>query len=86
MAKMKEKTRMVFDYCREHAGEDITAADVAEALGIEKRSVDGSFTSFQKKGWGLREEAEILGDDDKHIKVKYLRMTEAGLNADPDQD
>ncbi len=84
MAAMKEKTRKIFDYLREHNGEDLTAADVAEALGFEKRSVDGSFTSFQKKGWGIREEAEIQTDDGKHAKVKFLRMTDAGMAIDPD--
>lgn len=85
MAVMKENTRKVLDYLREHNGEDLTSADVAEALGLEKRSVDGSFTSFQKKGWGIREESEIPTDDGKHSKIKYLRLTETGMTVDPDQ-
>ena len=44
MAAMKENTRKVFDYLKEHDGEDLTAANVAEALGLEKRQVDGIFT------------------------------------------
>lgn len=84
MAAMKEKTRKIFDYLKDHDGEDITAADVAEALDLEVRSVNGSFTSFQKKGWGIREEAEIELDDKTHKKVKFLRLTDEGRAVDPD--
>lgn len=84
MAAMKENTRKIFDYLKENDGKDLTAADVAEALGMEKRSVDGSFTSFQKKGLGVREPAEVENADGSHSKVKYLRLTEAGLAFDPD--
>lgn len=62
----------------------MTAADVAEALGLDARSVNGSFTSFQKKGWGIREEAEIELEDGKHKTVKFLRLTDVGLSIDLD--
>lgn len=84
MAVMKENTRKVFDYLKENNGADLTAQEVAEALGLEKRSVDGSFTSFQKKGYGVREPAEVELADGTHQKVKYLRLTEAGMAFDPD--
>ena len=84
MAAMKEKTRKIFDYLKDHDGEDMTAADVAEALGLEVRSVNGSFTSFQKKGWGVREEAEVELEDKTHKKVKFLRLTDEGRAVDPD--
>lgn len=38
---MKENTRKVFDYLKDNTDKDLTAADVAEALGLEKRQVDG---------------------------------------------
>lgn len=84
MAAMKENTRKIFDYLRENDGQDMTAADVADALGLDPRSVNGSFTSFQKKGWGIREEAEIELEDKTHKKVKFLRLTDAGRALDPD--
>lgn len=43
---MKENSKRVLNYLKEVNGvKEVTAADVAEALGLEKRSVDGSFTS-----------------------------------------
>lgn len=43
---IKENTRKILEYLKENDGQDMTASDVAEALGLETRSVNGSFTSF----------------------------------------
>lgn len=84
---MSEKTRKVFDYLKENNGSDLTAADVAEALGFDKRQVDGIFTSgIQRKEYGIREPAETTLPDGSHQKVKYLRLTEKGLELDPDAE
>lgn len=83
MAVMKENTKKVFEFLRTVEGQNVTAADVAEALGLEKRSVDGIFTSaIQKKGYGVRQEAEIELEDGTHKKVKFLHLTEAGMTLD----
>lgn len=84
MAAMKENSRKVLAYLQENDGKDLIAAEVADALGLEKRSVDGIFTAFQKKELGFREEAERETDEGKHVQVKYLRLTDAGRNFDPD--
>lgn len=77
---MKEGTRMVWDYIVAHSDEDLTSANIAEAIGSTKKSVDGSVTSFQRKGFVVREEAEVTGG-----KVKYIRLTDAGKAYDPDE-
>lgn len=85
MAAMKENTRKVLDYLKENNDSNLTAADVAEALGLEKRQVDGIFTSaFQRKGYGERITDEVTLEDGSHQKVKYLRLTQMGLDLDPD--
>lgn len=76
---MKENTRTIWDYIVAHDGEDLTAADIAEALGMDKRSVNGSVTSFQKKGYTVREEVAVTGGT-----VKFIRLTDAGRAFDPD--
>ena len=81
---MKENSVKVLNYLKQINGQNVTAADVADALGLEKRQVDGIFTSaLQRKGFGIREEAEIQLDDGSHQKVKFLRLTDAGLVYDP---
>jgi transcriptional regulator GlxA family with amidase domain len=87
MAKMKENSRKVFEYLKANNGTDLTAADVAAALNLEKRSVDGIFTSaIQRKGLGVRTPAEVELEDGTHKAVKLLSLTPAGMAFDPDAE
>jgi len=87
MAKMKENSRKVFEYLKANNGADLTAADVAAALNLEKRSVDGIFTSaIQRKGLGVRTPAEVELEDGTHKAVKLLSLTPAGMAYDPDAE
>lgn len=87
MAKMKDNSKKVLEYLKSVNGEHVTAADVAEALGLEKRSVDGIFTSaIQRKGLGSRVPAEIELEDGSHKAVKFLTLTAAGMAFDPDAE
>ena len=84
---MKENSKKVLNYLKEVNGENVTAADVAAALGLEKRQVDGIFTSaIQRKQLGVRIPAEIELEDGSHKAVKFLSLTPAGLAFDPDAD
>ena len=82
---MKENSKKVLNYLKEVAGENVTAADIAVALGLEKRQVDGIFTSaIQRKQLGVRTPAEIELEDGTHKQVKFLSLTPAGMAFDPD--
>lgn len=82
---MKENSKSVLNYLKSVNGSDVTAADVADALGLEKRQVDGIFTSaIQRKGLGVRVPAEIELDDGTHRAIKFLKLTDAGMAFDPD--
>ena len=82
---MKENSKKVLNYLKEINGAQVTAADVAEALGLEKRQVDGIFTSaIQRKGLGVRTPAEIEIEDVTHKAVKFLSLTADGMSFDPD--
>ena len=81
---MKENSVKVLNYLKQINGQDVTAADVAEALGLEKRSVAGLFTSaIQRKGLGIRTAAEVELADGTHKQVKFLSLTDAGMAFDP---
>lgn len=83
MAVMKENTKKVFEYLKSINGQNVTAQDVADALSMEKRSVDGIFTSaIQRKGFGVRTPAEIELADGSHKQVKFLSLTDAGMALD----
>lgn len=84
---MKDNSKKVFNYLKENNGVNLTAADVAEALDLEKRQVDGIFTSaIQRKGLGVRTPAEIELEDGTHKAVKFLSLTAAGMAFDPDAE
>lgn len=86
MGAMKPNTKAVFEYLKANVDKDLTSADVAEALDLTKKQVDGIFTSaLQRKGYGYREEAEIVLADDSHQKVKYLRLNDEGMALDPNK-
>ena len=82
---MSENSRKVYDYVKSVDGQNITAADIAEATGLEIRSVNGVVTSaFQKKGLMERVPAEIEMEDGSHKAVKFIRLTDAGREFNPD--
>lgn len=84
---MKENSARVLNYLKEINGAKVTSGDVAEALGLEKRQVDGIFTSaIQRKGLGIRVPAEIELEDGTHKAVKFLELTDAGMAFDPTAD
>lgn len=81
---MSEKTQVVLAYLKEINGANVTAADIAEAVGMEKKSVDGIVTSgLQRKGLAERIPAEIELEDGTHKPVKFIRLTAAGMEFDP---
>ena len=83
---MKENTKKVFDYLKGIDGANVTAADVAEALGLEKKSVDGIFTSaIQRKGFGVRQEVKVETEDGVKT-VKFLKLTREGMAVDTDAE
>ena len=81
---MKENTKTVITYLQGmDESANVTAADVAAALGMEKRNVGGIFTSaIQRKGFGVRVPAEVELEDGTHKAVKFLKLTTAGRELD----
>ena len=84
---LKENSRKIFDYVKANENKNITAQDIADALGLNSKQVNGSVTSaFQRKGLMKRVEAERTNEDGTHTKVKYIRLTDEGHNFDPDAE
>ena len=81
---LKENSLKVFNYVKENDGKNMTAADIAEGTGLEVRQVNGIVTSaFQRKGLMERVPAEIALEDGSHKAVKFIRLTDAGKEFDP---
>ena len=85
MAALKENSKNIFNYVREHEDENITAQDIADALGLGVKQVNGSVTSaFQRKNLMERVEAERTLEDGTHAKVKFIKLTDLGRAFDPE--
>ena len=81
---MSEKTATVLNYLKGIDGANVTSGDIAEALGMEKKSVDGIVTSgLQRKGLAERIPAEIALEDGTHKQVKFIKLTADGMNFVP---
>jgi len=80
---VSEKSLIVLNYLKEHQGENMTAQDIADALDMPKKSVDGIVTSgLQRKGYAERIPAEIELEDGSHKEVKFIQATAEGLAYD----
>lgn len=83
MAALKPNSKNIFYFVKEHESEGIIAQDIADALGLTAKQVNGSVTAFQKKGLMVRTETERLIDG-KHKPVKEITLTDDGRAFDPE--
>lgn len=78
MAKMSENSVKLLDFLKANTDKKMTADDVAAATGLAKATITGAFTSFVKKGLGVREEGTINGT----AEVSFLQITDEGRACD----
>lgn len=82
---ISENTIKVLNYLKNTNEVLVTANDVADALGLTGRQVNGIFTGgIQRKGLGIRVDGEVLLEDGGHKAVKFLKLTDAGLDFIPE--
>ena len=83
---VSEKSLVVLNYLKSIGDANVTAADIADELGMEKKSVDGVVTGGLVRNRGLAERipAEIELEDGTHKPIKFIKATEAGLAYDHD--
>jgi len=85
---MSDNTAKILNYLKEMNGENVTAKDIAEALDLDVRVVNGAVTSgLQKKELAERIPAtiEVQNEDGATVtkEVKFIKLTEAGMAFDP---
>lgn len=81
MAKVavSENSLTILNYLKEHEGDKMTAQDIADALNLEVKSVNGVVTAgLQRKGYAERIPAEVELEDGTHKVIKFIQITEAG--------
>lgn len=87
---VSEKSLTVLNYLKEIGDANVTAADIADALGMEVKTVNGVVTAGLARGKELAERipAQIEVTDDEGNKttkdVKFIKLTEKGKAYDHD--
>ena len=75
---MKENSVKLLEFLKANADKKMTADEISKETGLAKATINGAFTSFQKKELGIREKAMVKGTKD----IKFLQVTEEGKSAD----
>lgn len=82
---MKENSKIVFNYVKEHEEENITAPDIAEATGLPIKTVNGIITAAlcrAGKDYAVRVPGAIEVTDEEGRTmpkaVKFIKLTDKG--------
>jgi len=78
-AYLSENAQALVRYLQADPNGNYTADDLAEALGLTARQINGTATGLQKKH--ITERVEVEG-----IEKKVIRLTTEGLSIDPAMD
>ena len=81
-AEMSENAQAIIAHLVATNNAPATLDDLAAALNIDKKKVNGAFNALVKKGFCARVAATI----EAPVTVKYLVLTEDGMNYDPAND
>ena len=73
---LSEKAQAILAHLQATAGTDETFVEIAEATGLEGRSVNGTITGLAKRGLVERVEVE-------NFDKKVVRLTAEGKTFDP---
>ena len=90
---LKDNSKLVFNFVKQHDGEDFTAQDIADATGLSVRSVNGIVTSaFQRHKDADKNEVPLMvrvpaeiedPETGLHKAIKFIQLTDAGREFDP---
>lgn len=81
-SEMSDSAKAIIAYLISINNAPVTLTDLAEALEIDKRKVNGAFNALVKKGFCARVAAKVEATE----TVKYLVLTDAGMAFDPNAE
>ena len=99
MGKLNENSYNVFNFVKAHESESITAKDIAAALDLDPRQVNGILTAALQRHRSeetdkiitplierVEGEIELETEDGKvkHQNVNFIRLTDAGREFEPE--
>lgn len=86
--KLKENSKLVYEFVKAHEDENITANDIAEATGLSSKQVNGIVTmAFQRHKDENKNEVPLMeripgepttDEKGKAVIPKYIHLTDEG--------
>lgn len=85
---LSANSKKVFDYVKSIGDANVTAADIAEAVGLETKQVNGIVTSaFQRKHIMKRVPQVVATEDGGTKEVKFIKLEDKALwDVDPEAE
>lgn len=88
MAKLSDNAAKILSYLQANPDADLTATDLADALGLQVKTVNGVITGGlvgkgHSRDFVERVETDAVDPEGKSVKVKFIKLTEKGAALDP---
>ena len=85
---MTENSKKVFEFLKKNYGKEFSKHDLVEQLDIPMSAVSGSINGLVTKDFAVERimTAPARFKGDKTAELRYVKLTEAGYNFDPDED
>ena len=81
---LTEKQGLIYNFLKDTDGEKFTAYQIADTVGIERKSVNVLVNGICAKGYCVREEVESKDSEGKTVITKYIVLTDEGRAYDHD--
>lgn len=85
---MTENSRKILEFLQKNYGKEFTKHELVEKLDVTMSTVTGSINGLVHKGYAT-ERIETLSarfSGEKATEVRYVQLTKAGLEYDPDEE
>lgn len=85
---MTENARKVFDFLKKNYGKEFTKHDLVDKLDLPMSAVSGTINGLVRRKQAV-ERVELLPArfiGERAVELRYVQLTEAGLEYDPDEE
>lgn len=83
---MTANASVIFEFMKNHPGEEMTKQEIAAQTGLSVQAVTGTTNSLIKKGYAVESQETVEVTEGEKVKtkiVKRVKLTDAGLAYDP---
>lgn len=86
---MTEGSRATLTFLQKHPNKEFTKRQIVERIDYTMSIVSSSINNFLKKGLveeRIEKQEKVQYNNEEEAKIKYYKISELGLNFDPDEE